>query len=400
MSDVVDRHVLTKVDPNSVRIFDAGFLFSVLMALALLSFMPDLEIRDFDLFWKAALTLKQGVNPYVFSPENSVSLNSPIGLGLLWFLGSLPYHAAKQLYLYLMYFSFFWSVWVGYKIFLSPLSHNTAALNMVILIAAIPFGMFFQAMTWGSMTIFVLIGITAFYCLDAERRPILSGCCLGLCLIKPHLFIVFLSGILWWSIRRRQILLLVGFMLVFCIATLSVVYLQPDIFQMYKNLYSKGLPHFAVRNASVGNILYSLFQQKHVIFLFAPSIAGLCLLPFVHRWHLLDSLRGLTVFLLPWSILLSPYCWGHDYSLCFATSFFAAAQFAESFRRKMIWLAALLASAVLAHFVVGTVLSPAFRFASFVFYGFILVAMSVITIHVDLRLRSGIEVESSAEETW
>lgn len=147
MRQVLDLHTSQSLNEKKTRIFDVGFFISAVMALILWSLMPDLEIRDFTLYWKAVASLAHGGNPYIFTRDNSVSLNSPLGLGLLWFIGTLRYQTAKQFYLILMYFAFLWSIWVGYKMFLPPSSHRST-LNLALLATAIPFGMFFQVMAW------------------------------------------------------------------------------------------------------------------------------------------------------------------------------------------------------------------------------------------------------------
>lgn len=236
--------------------------------------------------------------------------------------------------------------------------------------------------------IFALIAVSAFYCLDARKTPFLAGCCLGIFLIKPHLFALVLVWIVWWSLTHRKPLLPAGLALVALVAGLSALYLQPNIFRMYADLYGSGLPSFAITNAALGNILYSLPRERHALLLFAPLIAGLCALPLLHRRPVFSDLRLSCACLLPWSVLLSAYCWGHDYSVCFATPFLAASLLHDSLEAKTRGLTILLVLGILLIFAVGNVMSLRFRFTwSFVFYGLSLAAASGIAIHAAGRLR-------------
>ncbi len=379
---------------KKARILDVGFFVSAVIAVALWGMMPDLEVHDFTLYWQATANLVRGINPYAFKAEDPVSLNSPMGLGLLWFVGTLPYPIAKQLYLTLMYFSFLWSIWIGYKIFLLPFSRRRA-LNMALLVVAIPFGMFFQIMVWGSTVVFALIGITGFYCLDTEEHPFLAGCLLGLCLIKPHLFILALAWITWRSVLRRHFLLPAGIALVAMVACLSALYLQPGIFRMYATIYSGGLPNFAMTNAGLGNILYSLPEGKHTILLFAPLLIGLCALPLLRRWQLFRSFRLSCVCLLPWSALLSAYCWGHDYAASFATTFLACSVLLSALGGGRAGLVVLMSFGILANSVVGNVLSPGFTHTwSFILYGLSLAAESAMAVYAYQQLTRQITATS------
>lgn len=382
----MDTHKSRTSNSPVSRLFDTGFLVCALIAIALWMLMPDLDARDFTLFWQATARLLHGTNPYV-ADVGEISLNSPFGLGLFWFFGALKYHAAKQLYLILMHFAFFWSIWVGYKVFWAP-SSPSAALNLSLLIMAIPLGMIFQVIAWGSLTVFALIGILAFYCLDAKHTPLLSGCCLALCLIKPHLFVLALIWVFWWSIRHRKILLPMGFLMLTLLAGFIALSVQPNIFHMYANIPDREL--FTMAKASIGNVLYALFQQKHAIVLFIPLIVGIALLPIIRTWLRSADLRLSFALLLPWSVHLSPYCWGHDYLACFATPFIAASLLSNSIDGLKYGRSLLMGIAIIATFVVGTVLSPWFRFETFAIYGFLLVLMSAMLFCLNPRLKTDI----------
>jgi hypothetical protein len=358
-------------DAASSKIFDAGFLAAAVVSIALLPLCQGLTVFDFECFWHSAADLWHGVNPYQ-SSERVISLNSPIGLGLLNFLGLMSYPVAKQLYLFFMVFALLWSLWVGYKKFWSPSHHKILNLSLVAL--AVPLGLYFQVILWGSMIIFPLLGLCAFYCLDNNKHPFLAGCCLSLCLIKPHLFVLALAWILWWSIKKRQCLLPAGLLSIGIMAILAVLYLQDDIFQMYIDISRHSL--FTVSNASVGNLLYRIVPHRHVILLFVPVIVGCCVLVgFRGRLQSLDVQRA-SAIVLPWSVLLAPYCWGHDYCACFAVVFIAASILVRSLKENKYGLVGQLGLGILLTYIVGMALRLSFNYEKFLAYGVLLACLS------------------------
>jgi hypothetical protein len=129
-------------------------------------------------------------------------------------------------------------------------------------------------------------------------------------------------------------------------------------------------------------------REKHAYLLFAPLLAGLCALPFLHRQPHFNDLRLSCVTLLPWSMLLSAYCWGHDYSVCFATTFFTASLLRDCLQKKRKRLSIVLLLEILVFFIVSNVLSAGFRYTwLFVFYGLSLAAISAVNIYADGQMR-------------
>ena len=371
---------------SKLRIIDGGFFVAVVAAIAMGMFFSNLKTNDFELFWKSAADLWNGDNPYV-SSTRVLSLNSPIGLGLLSFLGAIPYELAKQLYLFTAFFTLFWSIWIGYNRFWIPL--NNAVVNLSLLVLAIPIGIFFQAIISGSLIIFPLLGISVFYCLDVRKHPFLAGCCLSLCLIKPHLFVLVMAWIFWWALKQCKILLPAGFISIALLAAIIALLLRADVFQAYLSISSNWM--FTVSNASTGNFLYKISRSINAGILFIPLILGVfVLISLKSELESIDLHRACAI-LLPWSIFLSPYCWGHDYLACFALSFIAAPLIIESNKRKKHMLATFLGIGVVCAFTLGLILSFSLNSVNFLAYGVLFVSISGLTFLAEYRLRPDIQ---------
>jgi hypothetical protein len=176
--------------------FNGGFIAAIAAALFLSIVFADLRVFDFEFIWNSVYELWNGLNPYS-SNSRIISLNSPVGLGMLCIWGLIPFSIARHLFIFLMFLSLFWSVWIGMKLFEMPSQSPIVALALRFL--PIPVGLIFQVIISGSLIIFPLLGICLFLCLDIKKKPFLAGCFLSLCLIKPHLFILVIGWIFYWA---------------------------------------------------------------------------------------------------------------------------------------------------------------------------------------------------------
>ena len=299
---------------------------------------PELPLFDFSLFWKATNNLVIGQNPYQlplyssfsgnglsqFSQNTSPipSLSPPPALGMFAFIGCLHLDKAKALYLCLYCLSFVWSSWIGYSMFFKK-RDLANSLDLLLAFLVLPFITFFQALAWGSLTVIAVMGICGFFWANARGSNWLAGCCLAFCGIKPQLFLLLIVYLIWWAIAKRRYPIILGATSVYLIGLLISIYLQPKIFSMYLAALKGGIG-YRVTNASLGSVLYYLTGQQNGFYLYLPIMLGAVFLAFVLRIKSSGNLMFFTSIIMPFSLLLSPYCWGHDYIVCFATFFSCA----------------------------------------------------------------------------
>ena len=365
----------------------------LLLALLLWLVTPRLPLFDFTLFWKALEHLVNGHNPYSLPPYSSFvdadlravspsgislpSLSSPAALGLFWFFGKLPMEAAKDVYQFIMCLAFCWTAWLGYRMVARERVAG-AFRGRILFLLALPLGLFYQAMIWGSVTLFCLIAICALILLRDSKRVFWTGFILALCCIKPHLFILLFLYVALWSRANRVLSLAFGFFSALGSMLATGLYFQPALLRMYYDVFRQGLPFNALTNASMGSIVFDIFGRNCLAGMFIPLIVGcLALLLWMHR-------RGtghfalVSVCILPWSILLSPYSWGHDYVVCFPVGFLLAAYHKRNVREGHRTHAAVSLS-LLALIFVCNLISPAFsRQWMFVAFGFLYAAAAAL----------------------
>jgi len=120
--------------------------------------------------------------------------------------------------------------------------------------------------------------------------------------------------------------------------------------------------------------------------MFVPlGIAGLALLLLLRSWRPRD-LVGATALILPWSLVVSPYCWGHDYILCFPVGFVALDYFRNGISRRQFEPAISIGILVILSAVIGDLLSPHFEKQSmFILYGLSLCLVSGACFYMYLR---------------
>lgn len=362
----------------------AGFLgVAAFFILFLYNIRPELPLFDFSLFWKATNNLVLGHNPYQLPPYSSFSKNGlshfsqnaspvpslspPPALGMFAFIGYLHLDKAKALYLFLYCLSFLWSSWIGYSMFFKKRSLANL-LDLLLAFLVLPFVTFFQALAWGSLTVIAVMGICGFFWANARGSDWFAGCCLALCGIKPQLFLLLVVYLIWWAIAKRRYPIIWGAASVYLIGLLISICLQPKIFSMYLAALQGGIG-YRVTNASLGSVLYYLSGQQNGFYLYLPIMLGAIFLAFVPRLKSSGNLILFTSIIMPFSLLLSPYCWGHDYIVCFATFFSCAHYIYKSIRKNLYTRTVVLLSCLLGCILLMALTSFSNKAVSFIAFG-------------------------------
>lgn len=365
---------------DNTCVFDCGFVAAIFAAISLSFAFSDLRAFDFEFIWHSAYELWNGINPYL-SNSRIISLNSPVGLGMLCIWGLIPFSIARHLYIFTMFFALFWSMWICLKIYRMPSQYPIV--NLALLLLPIPIGLFFQVLVSGSLIVFPVLGLCIFFCLDIKKKPLLAGFCLSLCLIKPHLFVLVVAWTFWWAWKNRILLLPVGLFIGALIGTITALLIQNDIFNMYIGI--SGHKYFVLPNASLGNLLYRTIEHKSLVILFVPLVLSLGIMH-IYRARLISiSVKEMVALLIPWSIFMSPYCWSHDYWPCLYSGFLAAYQIKKVSAERITPAYAILALALGAQFMVGLWLRLNLRHEKFLLYGLLAVTVAGLALMNQLK---------------
>jgi hypothetical protein len=172
-------------------------------------------------------------------------------------------------------------------------------------------------------------------------------------------------------------------------ALLPAIFFQPSVFRLYFNLFGGGIPQIAAPNASFGSILYFLAGADNIAYAALPALAALASIPLIYKYTEGMSLTTSSACVLPWSLLTSPYCWGHDYFACFFTPFVALVYLALAVEERRMRLLLSLSAGIVVLAMVANLISPSFRFPwLFVFYGIALASVSWLTVHAHAQMGS------------
>jgi hypothetical protein len=142
----------------------------------------------------------------------------------------------------------------------------------------------------------------------------LSGVCLVLVAIKPHLVYLIGLAILAWAIDRRRWFILMGGVVGLLVATVIALAKNPDVLRQYWEALSQHPPdHF--RSPTIGTFLRLLFGPDKFWLQFVPVGFGLAWLAWYWQRHRRDWQwsEQLPVLLLA-CYLTAPYgAWPFDY---------------------------------------------------------------------------------------
>ena len=279
--------------------------------------------RDFAEYWASGYQLAHHANPYdgdaILRLERSVGFPSGIPVLIMWNpppalllvlpLGFLDPTAADWLWLLLLLASLVASVrmvwimhgrpknqvhWLGYSF----------APALVCLLA-------------GQVSAFVLLGLVLFLRLH-QSRPFLAGVSLWLCLLKPHLFLLFGAVLLVWTIITRSYKLIAGTAIALGVSTAIAFMLDPLVWVHYSQIMSTmstaRMQQELIPCLSI--MLRWIISPKTMWLQYLPSALG-CIWALAYfkkhydHWDWMEHGSLLMLF----SVLLAPYTWLMDQAI-------------------------------------------------------------------------------------
>lgn len=163
----------------------------------------------------------------------------------------------------------------------------------------------------GQSGLLLLLGLTLFlYWL--ERRTFWAGLALTLCLLKPHIFAVFLLVVVLWAVRESRWRVPAGLLCGFAITNMVALALRPSIWSDYQfmlresRLDEEFLPTLSM-------LLRLAIHRDWIWLQFVPLVVGCIWAIWFYRQHRQQwswLREGSAVMLV--SALVSPYSWLSD----------------------------------------------------------------------------------------
>lgn len=217
--------------------------FGITMQLLLISLVKSDTVgtRDFSVYWATGRQLAHHANPYAADDllRTEQSLGFPPGMGAKfmrnppWMLpvtlpfGMLSVRAASISWSLLLLVSLAVSVRLLWVMHGRPKNHRDWL--------GYAFGPALLCLILGQTSIFAMFGLVLFLSLY-RTWPLLAGCSLWLCMMKPHLFLPFGVVLLLWVAVTRTYRILIGAALAIGLSVAVTTWIDPAAWMQYATM--------------------------------------------------------------------------------------------------------------------------------------------------------------------
>ena len=307
---------------SRVRVFGAACI--AIATACLLVGMLEADItdryaasRDFIEYWAAGQLLIQHANPYdadatlriqqaagMLENDPQITLSPPAASCLLLPLGLVSPKTGLVIWALALIASLLISVWLIWVLNGRP--DNAFHLCGYLFAPAV------ACLMLGQIGTFLLLGVVLFLYLHT-RWPYLAGVALLPCVWKPHLFLPFFMVLFLWSLDRRQLRILAGFLGAVIAASAITLHFDPQVWSQYFRMVAdtSGRLHGYIPTLSV--TLRFLIDPRALWLQYIPEIAVSCWAVWYfftrrHRWNWIE--QGSWLFLA--SAACTPYSWFTD----------------------------------------------------------------------------------------
>jgi len=276
------------------------------------------SLSDFGEYWAAGRLLLAHRNPYsapallalqssvgFTQPDAIMMWNPPWALTIVLPFASLPYEMASFLWLTVNTIVIFFAANCLWRVF----SHSRAGYVPLMLAATFVPGLI--NLRAGHLTAFVLLGIAGFICFQRLERFFLSGACVALLLLKPHLLWLILLLLGWDIVRYRRSKVLLGVATGTAILLAIPLILQPAVLEDYLAAI-RSFPMLASYAPNFGGLLRMSIGERYHWLQFAPCLPGLGFLAYSLVRHYEENWERHLPLLALISFLTSPYGWTYD----------------------------------------------------------------------------------------
>jgi len=260
----------------------------------------------------------------------------PMLLSLVFPMGLLSFKLSVFLWLSIMFALSLESCVLCYNLFESIRKENRTV-KFGLAFFFLTFFPFYTSFYFGQLTPLLLFGLVlSLVCFDRGNRGVvnnfLGGLCLSVTFLKPHLLYLFYIYIFILSIRGEKWKTLAGMMFGIIILTVFPVLYNPKIITYF--FHSTKSPPVYWKSPTLGSFLQGMFQKYSVILRFIPTIiAGSLTALFLSFSKRNLSKTTAIYYLLPLSLITTPYCWVYDQMLIAPAIFFIFSKFHETIPR-------------------------------------------------------------------
>jgi hypothetical protein len=290
------------------------FVIGVLFIAALMA-ASALPVQDLAQYWAAAHLVTR--NPYSLPLTTAFEKAAGISSSVPPLITKIPPWAIMLvLPLGLMGYKTTFAVWAVMSIIVvAGCAHaawrlSGAPPSIAPAVLCLLFGPTVVLLMLGQLTVLVLLGVTLFLFLAERRRDWLAGAALLLVLGKPHVVLLFLLALVFWTIQHKRWSIILSGGLSLAAASTVAVALNPHIFAQFVER-STLVVHETDPYPNLGGILY-LVSGQHMLALL-PQVIGVIWLVFYWRKHRADwdwKTHGMTVLIV--SVVCSYYSYPYD----------------------------------------------------------------------------------------
>ena len=312
------------------------------------SYMYNVGSKDVLQYRSAAQLFLRGLNPYdktLLADLQQKTWNGepihipiifytpPMLLSLVFPMGLLSFKLTVYLWLSIMFALSLESCVLCYNLFES-IRKESRTVKFGLAFFFLTFFPFYTSFYFGQLSPLLLFGLVlSLVCFDRGNRGVannfLGGICLSVTFLKPHLLYLFYIYIFIISIREKEWKTLLGMISGIALLLVFPVLYNPKILTYF--FHSTTSPPVYWKSPTLGSFFQGLFQKHSVILRFIPTIiAGSLMTLFIFLSKRNLSKTTAIYYLLPLSLVTTPYCWVYDQMLIAPAIFFIFSRFQKT----------------------------------------------------------------------
>jgi len=315
------------------------------------SFFYNVGSKDVLQYRSAATLFLKGLNPYnktlIADVQQKTWQGEPIEIPIIFYtppmllslvfpMGLLSFKLSVFLWLSMMFALSLESCLLCYNLFES-IRKESRTVKFGLAFFFLTFFPFYTSFYFGQLSPLLLFGLVlSLVCFEQGNRVIVNnfwgGLCLSVTFLKPHLLYLLYIYIFILSIRGKKWKTLMGMMFGIIILLVLPVCYNPKIITYF--IHSTQSPPVYWKSPTIGSFFQGMFQEHDAILRFIPSIISsifLTVFIFLSKRNLLKTKA--IYYLLPLSLVTTPYCWVYDQMLIAPSIFFIFSKFQNKIYR-------------------------------------------------------------------
>jgi len=358
------------------------------------SFVYNVGYKDVLQYRSAATLFLKGLNPYDKTlivdlqqktwqgePNSNpvIFYTLPMALSFVFPMALLPFTLSVQLWLSIMFAFVLESCVLCHGLF-EYRRRQGRTIKLILAFFFLTFFPFYYSFYFGQLSPLLLFGLVAsLVCFKKENWKLadnfLGGICLSVTFLKPHLLYLVYIYILIVSIREKGWKTLAGMVSGIAILLVFPVLYNPKIIAYF--FQTAESPPIRWLTPTLGTFLQSISQKHGIILRFIPTI----IVGSIATLFFLLSKRNLSpvttiCYLLPLSLVTTPYCWVFDQMLLVPVIFFIFSRFPDKIS-VWNWQQRSMAILLILANIFGTLVPGEFNQQMFVWYPIFLLGMIV-----------------------